>query len=1158
MQHSTIQGSYLPRLLLLWLLLTQIQSGIRAQTLAFGRKTIPQQEARLTLKQALLELQQQHQVFFTYTSDVVQDQVVTSQDWRQKSTPEAAIKLLMKELHLKYKKIDAKNYVIKAASPSKAGSSAIQSSPETVSEGTVSSEPDSFYALANPAVIAIKGKVTDDQGMGIPGVSIVLKGSTTGTATDATGTYSLNVPDGSGTLVFSYIGYVTEEIPIDNRTTIDITLLPNIESLSEIVVVAYGTQRRADVTGAVATVSGSEVKDLPVTQFTQKLQGKIPGVQINQTTGTPGQGMSVRIRGAASIGGGTQPLYVVDGFPIVGGINNINPDEIESFSILKDASATALYGSRAANGVVLIQTKRAKEGKSMISFDAFYGVQQVPQKGRPDMMNAREFVQYENEIFQEKIRLGQATSIPVEYQNPSQYAGEGTNWYDVLLRDAPIQSYSLSLSSSSEKLSTAATVGYLSQDGVLLNSNYKRYSLRLNSDYKFNDRLAVGFNLAPSYTTNNSPNVDGNIFGGGIIQSAIATSPIAPAINPDGTIPLTATSPGLFPNPNWYNVMQLVKNNTQTGRILSNAYVTLELIKDLTFRSSINVDYTNEQFNNFTPSTSGSLFAAPPIQTNARERKVASYSWLTENTLNYKKSFGDHNLDALVGYTAQKYHQDYSNIYGYGFPNDKVQSLNAATQFNAPTQNAAANNREGFDVQEWALVSFVSRLNYNYKGKYLLSASFRRDGSSRFASNTKYGNFPAISAGWNVLDEAFMANVPVISNLKLRAGYGLNGNFNIGNYGYLAGTGSNNYPFNNALSSGTTVSSIGNNNLSWEKSRQLDIGADIGLFKDRIFITYDYFRKITTDMLFNVDVPQESGFSRVASNIGKFRFVGHEFSISSQNLVGKVKWSTNFNIAFIKNKVLDLGPYKSSLPRGDANGPNITQIGSSIGAFYGYKFLGVYQNQQDFDSSPKYLGGDAPSAVGTVKYADTNNDGVITVDDKTIIGDPNPDFIYGMTNTVSYKNFDLGVVISGQYGNDIENRTLEYIQNLDGVFNVTKDVSRRWKSEQDPGDGVHPRAVVSSGLARTTNSRWVSDGSYLTIKNITLGYTMPFSNAKYLTSIRLYGSIQQAWVFTNYNGANPEVNDNGTDGGTGLTQGVDYTSYPVPRTFSIGINLGLK
>lgn len=1004
--------------------------------------------------------------------------------------------------------------------------------------------PVFFLALSYQSFAqrSVSGRVLSGD-TALAGVSVFVKGTSVGTITDEKGMFSIEAPS-TGVLVFTFTGYASREIDIRGQSTLVVQLGVESSSLSEVVVVAYGNTTRKTFTGSLQTVKAEELQDLPVTQFTQKLQGRLSGVQIQQTTGVPGAGMSVRIRGAASIGGGTQPLYVVDGFPITGDINNINPDEIESFTILKDASATSLYGSRAANGVVIIQTKKAKAGQSSISFHSFYGIQQVPDKGRPDMMNAEEFAQYQKEVYEEKIRLGQAASIPAEYQNPSQYRGRGTDWYDLLLRDAPIQNYSLTMSSSKERLSTSAVLGYINQEGVLLNSNYKRYSLRLNSDYKFNERITAGVNIAPSYATSSTPNADGNIFGGGIIQSAIATSPIAPHVNSDGSLPLTATSTGLFPNPNWYRVVQEVKNNTRTARVLSNAYINVEIIRNLNFRSSLNIDYTSQKFNNFTPSTAGSLFSAPPIQTRASESKGSNYSWLTENILNYRGSLKEHDFDVLAGYTAQRYYGESSTVNASGFPNDRIQTLNAGSVF---TTN--------FSVSEWTLVSFVSRINYSYKNKYLLTASFRRDGSSRFAPNKKYGNFPSISAGWNVTNEEFLANTTTaLSFLKIRAGYGLNGNFNIGDYSYLARTTTTNYAFNNALSQGTTVSSIGNRNLSWEKSKQLDIGADIGFFKDRIFITYDYFHKITSGMLFNVGIPQQSGFGSIADNVGEFDFKGHEFSVTSQNLVGQLKWTTNFNIAFIKNKVVNLGPYDKSLPRGDANGPNITIIGSPIGSFYGYSFLGVYVNQQDLDNSPQYLGGDSRSAVGTVKYADINGDKQITPADKTIIGDPNPDFIYGMSNDLSYKNFDFSIVISGQYGFDIQNRTLEYIQNLDGVFNVTKDVARRWKSPSDPGDGVHPRAVVSTPLARNTNSRWVTDGSFLTVKNITLGYTVPLTN-NYIKGLRLYGGIQQALVLTNYKGANPEVNDSGT---SALVQGIDYTSYPVPRTYTFGVSLTIR
>jgi len=995
------------------------------------------------------------------------------------------------------------------------------------------------------ASFVVSGIVTSVSGEILVGASVQEKGAKNGVTTGSDGKFQISVSSEHATLIISYIGYAPKEVDIKGQTRLDVQLSMATQNSDDVIVVAYGSQKKADITGSVTSIQADDVKDQPVTQFAQSIQGKTPGVQVNQTTGVPGQGMSIRIRGAASFGASSQPLYVVDGVPLVSSINNLNPEEIESFTILKDASSTALYGSRAANGVVIITTKHAKPGENSITFDGFYGIQSVPMRGRPDMMNAEEFAQYEQDVFNEKIRLGQATSMPDEYKNPSEYAGKGTNWYDVLLRNAPIESYNLALNTGSAKSSTTVTMGYLNQDGVLIASNYKRYSVRVNTQYKFNDKLSIGLNVAPTFEILNNGNSDGNIFGGGIIQNAIASSPISPYINPDGSLPLTSTSPGLFDNPNWYRVATESTNKTQKGRLLSNAYANIEIIKDLNFKSTINIDYVNEQNQQWNPSTTGGLFAPPPIVANAGTYSSIYYSWLTENTLNYKKSVNGHNFDALIGYTAQKYHSDFNRESGYGFPNDNISSLAAATEFNNPQ----------YDIQEWSLASFVSRLNYNYKNRYLVSASYRRDGSSRFAPNVKYGNFPALSVGWNVLEEPFMAKSSFFSDLKLRAGYGENGNFDIRNYGFVAGTQISNYTFDGNLAPGTSISNIGNNNLTWEKSRQFDMGADFSIFSGRISFNYDYFHKTTTALLYNVGVPQESGFSSISDNVGELQFHGHEFAINSQNTVGELKWSTNFNISFVRSKIINLGPYGSYLPR-NTNDPNIEMIGHPIGAFYGYKFIGVYKDQADFDNSPKYLGSDSPSDVGTVKYADINGDGVIDLKDQTFIGNPNPDFTYGMTNNLYYKHFDLGIVISGAYGGDLQNRTLEYIQNLDGVFNVTKDVADRWKSPEDPGAGVHPRVVVSTALARYTNSRWVSDASFLTVKNVTLGYTLPISkNNNYIKKVRFYVSAQQLFVFTKYKGANPEVSGNGNDP---LNIGIDNTSYPVPRTMSLGVNVTLK
>jgi TonB-linked SusC/RagA family outer membrane protein len=449
-------------------------------------------------------------------------------------------------------------------------------------------------------------------------------------------------------------------------------------------------------------------------------------------------------------------------------------------------------------------------------------------------------------------------------------------------------------------------------------------------------------------------------------------------------------------------------------------------------------------------------------------------------------------------------------------------------------------------------------LNYNFKGRYILSAAIRRDGSSRFGTNNKWGNFPSISAGWIVSDESFMSQIKALSFLKLRASYGLVGNNNIGNYPYYASVNAANYAFNGVLANGRSLTSLANLDLGWERTKQVDLGVDIGLFSNRITLGYDYYSKNTDGLLYSVAIPSEAGFNSVLTNLGQFKFWGHEFTVSTQNLVNKFRWNTDFNISFNDNKVMKLGNTNAPI-YGNTN-TTITRLGGRIGEFWGFDYLGVYQNQADVDKSAKY----ATSAVGTAKLRDVNGDGVITNtnDDKTIIGNPWPKFLLGITNSFAYKNFDLSIVASGSYGNKIMNRTLESTLNLDGVFNVLKDVNNRWKSQQQPGNGLPSVKSGTTDLIRYPNTYWVSDGSYLTIKNIALGYNVPLRNKKYFHNVRIYGSIQQALVLTNYSGANPEVSggsnpQSNTSGGDALNQGIDWTAYPVPRTFTVGVNFGL-
>ncbi|KAA9347168.1 TonB-dependent receptor [Larkinella humicola] len=985
----------------------------------------------------------------------------------------------------------------------------------------------------------VSGKVLDETGKGLPGVSVVVKGTQRGTITNGEGDFQMETED-NAILVFSFVGYKSQEMTVGNQSTFSITLAPEDRALEEIVVVGYGTQKQREVTGSIASLPAAQLEDQPVGQLAQKLQGRIAGVQINQASGTPGSGMAIRIRGAASINAGNTPLYVVDGFPIVGGINNINPNEIENFSVLKGASAAALYGSRAANGVILITTKQAKEGRTTIQFSATYGLAQVPQRGRAKLMNAKEFLQDRKEIFEDKIKYeGYTGGIPELYQNPEAYTGKSTDWYNELLQTGGQNSYNLSILSNKNNFSSATTLGYYKEKGVVLNTNYERFSLRSNNQYKINDFARVGINIAPTYQRSLNQETDGFY---STLYSAIITPPIFSPDdkNPDGSVKLSFTGPGLFTFPNWKKTLLETTNRTNSTRILSNAYAEIDFLKNFRFKSSLSLDLESRKQRIFNPSTAGGIFAPPPKLATGSYETNEYTSWLTENTLNYSKSFAtDHHVEALVGYSAQQFRQETNRLTGTSFPDDAVTWIDAAAIKNGNSSST-----------EWSLLSMFSRVNYNYKGKYLLAASIRRDGSSRFGSANRWGSFPSLSAGWIISDESFAQKWSSVSYLKLRAEYGDAGNFNIGNYSQFGNIVSTNYLFGNALVQGRSPNTIGNTSLTWETTTGMDIGLDVGLLNDRISLTADYYNKRTKNMLYQVDIPTGTGFSNIQDNIGEFHFWGYEFGATTRNLVGTLKWTSDFNISFNRNKVIKLGT--NDTPIGGIGNYSSTiwktEVGHPIGQFYGYVFDGIYKTQEEFDSQPKH----STSKVGTMRMKDINGDGIINTLDKTYIGNPNPKFVYGINNTFAYKNLDLNVVISGAYGGKMYYALAEWTETLEGIFNVETYMKDRWRSPENPGAGIVGRSLSgTTEFPRNVQDRLALDASYLTVKNITLGYTLP-KVSRYITKSRIFLSVQQALVLTKYKGANPEASFNGL---SGLSEGVDISPYPVPRTFALGLNL---
>ncbi|MEI7584863.1 TonB-dependent receptor [Runella sp.] len=1006
-----------------------------------------------------------------------------------------------------------------------------------------------LFTSASFAQQLVKGKVSTTDGDALVGLNVTIKGTTKGTTTDSEGNYKIEA-NSSSTLVFSYIGFITKEVAVGNQQTVNVTMDVSDKNLSEVVVVGYGSQIKKEVTGAVQTISSKDIKDIPVSQVTQKLQGQLAGVQINQTTGKPGQGMSVRIRGQLSVSAGSDPLYVVDGFPITGSIGAINPDEIEEISVLKDAASTSLYGSRAANGVVLITTKKGKSGQTNVSFTSYVGTQVVPERGRIKMLNAVDFAQFKKEYYED---AGQP--VPAEFQNPSQYAGKNNDWYGALLRNAPIQSYNLTLTSNKEKVNTTVVAGVFKQDGVVLNNTYKRYSLRLNTDYQVSNKVKIGFNLAPQYVFDNTPRTDGDR-GTGILFNALHTWPIMPIYDANGDLTKFNQLPGstgnIFAYPNWVRAASELVNETRNINLLTNAYVQYQPIKGLVIKSTFNAELLNSKFFFFNPSTATSAINVPiPTTAVSIRQSTDNLTWLNENLITYTKSVQDHNFELLGGFTNQHFRQDVTRIQADTYADDRLPTIQGALNVNrGGTTNA---------VNEWALTSFLSRFTYNYKGKYLFTAAVRSDGSSRFGSNNRWGTFPSASLGWVVSDEEFIKSIRQISFAKVRASYGIIGNNNIGNYTpYALINNTVNGVFGSTVASGAVVTTLSNPNLGWETTKQIDIGLDLGLFNDRITFVYDYYTKRTTNLLYSVQIPQEAGFTNFNDNIGEIKFWGHEFSLITRNTVGKLKWTTNANISFNRNKVIALA---DGIDRVYGTF-HITQVGQPFGQFYGMKGVGLYKNAEDIKNSPIIPGRSAP---GTIKFVDINGDGVITnggdKDDRTIIGNPFPKFTYGISNTFQYGDFDLSIVGSGSYGNQLLVRHLYSTANLDGVFNLVEGVKDRWRSEANPGKGMYGTTVGGgnfTGIERDwMSTHFIADASFFTIKNITLGYNIGIKN-KFFKSARLYASAQQVYVFTKYwGGPNPETSAQGDGNGDGgnLSQGIDLSNYPVPRTYSIGVNL---
>lgn len=998
----------------------------------------------------------------------------------------------------------------------------------------------------------ITGVVSDASGP-LPGVSVLIKGSVDGTVTNESGVFSLEGKKGA-TLIFRSLGYITQELPIVNGQPIKITLENESEGLEEVVVVGYGSQQRKDVTGSVASVSMTNVRSQAVSSVDQALSGQVSGVNVSTSNGIPGGGPKIQIRGIGAVGAGSDPLYVIDGFPVPSSssqqsnpMSAINPQDIESMTILKDASATAIYGSRGANGVVMITTKKGVSGKPTIQLSATSGFQEVPQKGRPDLMNGQEFAQFRKEALMDKIRFEEGrepalSEIPELYRNP-ELIGAGTDWFDEVTRVSPMSDINLSISGGSDKMRIYTSLGYLNQEGVMLNTGFERFSLRTNIDANVTDRLKVGVNLAPSMSF-----LRGGVRGQGRDEFFDITSPIPAVYNEDGSYNPYIESPGTFGNPNPVMFLNDRVDKSNRTRVLANVFGEYEIIDNLKFKSTFNVDYESSGSEYFRPSTIPNQ-NAPGLSVPSGSNGNSKYlNWLNENTLSYDlRTDNGHSLSGLLGFTVQSNKVDYIGFNGSQFPDDDIQTLNAAARITVG----------GIDRSDWALISYLARANYSYLDRYLVTATIRTDGSSRFGANNRWGTFPSLALGWRLSEENFLKNTTWLNELKLRASYGFTGNFNIGNYSYMSNIGTRDYVFGGSLASGRVMNTLGNPNLGWERMRELNVGLDLAVLDNRLNVSFDFYNRNTQDLLLNVEIPQSSGFGSVTENRGDVRNRGVELGISSTNIAREnFGWSTNLTFSMNRNTVIALGRSDDPIFSGsssEGNPTNITRIGHPVGMIYGYVVDGIYQNEDEIERYPAF-----PGAIpGNMRFRDVNGDGVITpFQDFDVIGNPYPDFVWGLTNRFNYKNFDLSVLMVGSMGAEMLRATNFYTGNIDGVFNVRKEVADRWRSPEQPGNGRVPTTNGTGRgrvMYRDTHSYSVEKTDYVWVKNITLGFNMALPEAGFFRSVRFYGSLQNAFLFTDYSG-NPEGSNYNREDQGALVPGIDYSNYPVPRIFTLGTN----
>ena len=967
--------------------------------------------------------------------------------------------------------------------------------------------------------ITVQGVVKDQTGETVIGASVMEKGTTNGTITGIDGDFSLNMSS-NGTLVVSFVGYKTQEVQVKGQKQLQVVLSEDAEMLDEVVVIGYGTMKKSDLTGAVSSIGNKDIKDSPVSNLGQAIQGKISGVQIVDA-GKPGDNVSIKIRGLGSINN-CDPLVVIDGVPTDLGLSSLNMADVERLDVLKDASATAIYGSRGANGVVMITTKRGTEGKGKLAVSANYSFQNATNV--PSLLNAAQYAELSNDMM-----VNSGRNPNPEWANPSEL-GAGTDWMDELLRTGVMQNYTVSYSGGNEKSHYYVSGGFLDQSGIVKSVNYRRFTFQSNSDAQVLKWLKFSNNITFSADTKKSGSYN--------IGDALKALPIYPVKNEDGSWS------GPDGNSEWYGSTrnpigptELNKSQTDGYNFLANLTAELTFTKWLKFKSTFGYDAKFWFIDNFTPKYNWK--PTPTEETSRYKSDNKSFTYLWDNYFLFADTFAEkHRVGLMAGMSAQWNTNDYLNAQKNVFMFDNVHEMDNGEEMYAI----------GGNETEWALLSYMARVNYSYEDRYLLTATIRRDGSSRFGKKHRWGTFPSVSVAWRASQEKWFPKNDYINDLKVRAGYGVTGSqASVGNYSYLASYNTSVYPF--GISSGNQTalvsSTLANPYIHWEEVAQTNIGFDASLFNSRVMFSFDAYLKETRDMLVKASIPITSGFEDTTTtytNAGKVRNQGIEMSLHTINLTGELGWETNLTATYNKNKIKDLNsdvPYYIN----QINNSYVTMLAKDypINVFYGYVTDGIFQNQSEVNTHAVQPGAEP----GDIRFRDLNNDGVINDSDRTVIGNPNPSWLFSMNNSLSYKGFELSVFLQGIAGNKIYNANNIDNTGMAAAYNQTTDVLKRWQGEGTSNS--MPRAVFGDPNQNTrVSDRFVENGSYLRLKNITLSYTFPkqWLQKAQIENARLSLSCENVATITGYSGFDPEVGING----------IDQNRYPISRTFSLGLN----